>query len=404
MKGWSELGKLPRRVWILSAAALVNRFGTMALPFLTLYLTSKLGWTAPRAAGMLALYGGVALVAGPYAGRMSDRFGAARVARLTLVGSGALALVFPLARSGASVAALTVLWALFSEAFRPANMTAVTESAPPELRKPAFALHRAAVNLGMSVGPALGGFLAAKSYNWLWFIDGATCLASAVILWRGLEELEPASAAEREEGPSASALKDRAMLYFLAASLPVTLVFFQLEAGLPLFMTRDLGLSPAAYGMTFTVNTILIVLIEIPLNAATARWPHARTLGLGALLFAVGFGCYGLAGGLAGTLLATAVWTFGEMTLMPGGSAYVAAVSPDDRKGEYMGLYIMTYSVGFTVGPWLGTLVLERFGSGVLWGGCFMVGSLSAWLFSRLREPHAAAAAGKTDQDFASVG
>ncbi len=393
MKGWLELKKLPRRVWVLSAAALVNRFGTMALPFLTLYLTSALGWTAPRAAAMLALYGGVALVAGPWAGRLSDRFGAARIARFSLVGAGLLALVFPLARSAASVAAMTVLWAVFSEAFRPANMTAVTESAPPELRKPAFALHRAAVNLGMSVGPALGGFLAAKSYLWLWIIDGLTSLASAVVLWRGLEDLELVAPTERERGASVSALRDPRLLWFLVASLPISIVFFQLDSGLPLFLVRNLRLSPAAYGLTFTVNTLLIVAIEIPLNAATALWPHARTLATGAVLFGLGFGAYGLSSGLATALLATAVWTFGEMIFMPGGSAYVAAISPDARRGEYMGLYIMSFSLGFTIGPWLGTLALERLGPGALWSGCLAVSLFSARCLSKVREPQAAAAA-----------
>lgn len=395
MKGWLELRKLPRRVWVLSAAALVNRFGTMALPFLTLYLTSKLGWTAPRAAAMLAVYGGVAFIVGPWAGRLSDRIGAAKVARTSLVGAGVLALLFPLARSVPAVAAMTILWAVFSEAFRPANMTAVTESAPAELRKPSFALHRAAVNLGMSVGPALGGWLAMRSYDWLWIIDGGTSLLSALVLWKGLADEGPVAHTEEHRKLSASALKDRRFLWFLAACLPVSIVFFQLDSGLPLFMVRDLHLTPAAFGLTFTVNTLLIVLLEIPLNSATADWPHARTLAIGAVLFAFGFGAYALCGGMASTLLATAVWTFGEMAFMPGGSAYVSAIAPASRRGEYMGLYLVSFSMGFAVGPWLGTLVLERFGARALWGGCFVACLVAAWFLSKVREdePQAEAAA-----------
>lgn len=384
MKGWLELRHLPRRVWVISVAALINRLGTMALPFMTLYLTSGLGWPAPRAAAVLGLYGAVSLVAGPFAGRLSDRFGAARVMQVSLAASAVLTLLFPLARSLPAVAALTVVWSMFTEAFRPANMTAITESVDAEHRKQAYALHRAAINVGMSVGPAAGGFLATISYSWLWWADGATSLLAALLLWRGLGEMPKISSAAAEQGPSSRALSDPRMLAFVAAMIPLAIVFFQHESALPLDLTRRIGASPKFYGLLFTVNTLLIVATEIPLNHATEAWSHARALAVGALLFAFGFGGYGLASGAWGAVAATVVWTFGEMTLMPGASNYVAAIAPERRRGEYMGIYIMSYNVGFMLGPWLGVLALERWGPSALWGLSFALAGLSAAFFARL--------------------
>jgi predicted MFS family arabinose efflux permease len=385
---WLDLKRLPRRVWALAAAALVNRMGTMALPFMTLYLTNALGWPATRAAAMLGLYGAVALVAGPWGGALCDRFGASKVMRVSLTGSSLMLFLFPFAKTAASVAVLTVVWAAFSEAFRPANMAAVTESAPEDMRKQAYALHRAAINLGMSVGPAAGGLLAAFSYSYLWWIDGATSLAAALMLWRGLEG-SPAAAVDPESAPSARGLADPKMRWFIAANFLLALIFFQHESALSIDLTRSLGASPAFFGFLFTINTILIVAVEIPLNKATAHWSHRRTMFIGAFLFALGFGGYGLVSLPWHAMLATVVWTFGEMIQMPGASSYVASIAPANRRGEYMGLYIVAYNAGFAVGPWLGMMALEHWGSRALWAICFVVGCASAWVFGRLDPPAA---------------
>ena len=159
-------------------------------------------------------------------------------------------------------------------------------------------------------------------------------------------------------GPAADlrAFRNRRMLYFLAALIPVQLVFFQFTSTLPLFLVRYLHFPESVYGTIFTVNTLLIVALEVPLNAAMEHWTHRQTLMLGAFLYAVGFGSYALVGIMplgqtAGVFAAVVIWTFGEMILMPGSSAYAAEIAPPERRGEYMGLYTMSLHVAFAVGP-----------------------------------------------------
>lgn len=384
MNAWRDLARLPRRLWILAAANLVNRAGTMALPFLSLYLIKARGFTPGAAGAMLAVYGASAFVVGPVSGALCDRFGANRVMIGGLTVSGACLLAFPLAHGVPAVAAMTVLWALSGEAFRPAGMTVVSESAPADMRKQANALNRLSVNLGMSVGPAIGGFLAAYSFPSLWIIDGVTTLAAAALLSRFLTDAGPARGARSLGLPSLRALSDPALRYCLLAAVPIALVFFQNDGALPVFLVRNLGLQESAFGLMFTLNTLMIVALEIPINHATAHWPHRRTLGLGAALFAVGYGAHVFADRLWHVALATAVWTFGEMIFLPGLTAYVAEISPDGRRGEYMGLYSMSFSFAFMLGPWGGLLLLDRAGPAVLWSAAFAVGALAAFLFSRL--------------------
>src|SRR5579871_1628759 len=161
---------------------LVNRLGTMALAFLVLYLTRTFGWSIARAGSVLTVYAFGALCVAPIAGRLSDRWGALRLMRASLLASGTLIALYPLAHTYATVVAMTILVAVTNEAFRPASYSLVGALAPPEYRKAAFALNRLALNLGMSVGPAAGGFLAQKSFPLLFEVNGLASVSAAIVL------------------------------------------------------------------------------------------------------------------------------------------------------------------------------------------------------------------------------
>lgn len=384
---WRGLGGLPREVWLLFATNLINRAGMMILPFLVLYLTRELGFSAGRAGMMLAVYGATAIVAGPVSGRLTDRIGALPIMRVSLVTAGAVLLVFPLARSFGSVLAVTILWAFCGELFRPASLAAITHVVPPHQRKAAFALNRLAINLGMSIGPALGGFLATVSFRAMFLVDAVTTLIAGAVLaltvWRPLTGVGAPEWDKDARGPGrASLFHDRAFLVFLAGAFLVGIVFFQHEAALPLYLVRYLGLSTAFYGMLFTVNTLLIVALEVPLNNATAHWPNTRALVIGSLLFAIGFGALGVIASPAGVVATVVVWTFGEMMLFPAMAAHLGEISPDHQRGSYMGAYSMALSVSLTVGPWMGTQILDGAGPIVVWSTMLVLGILAAILMA----------------------
>ncbi|MCL4810004.1 MAG: MFS transporter, partial [Thermoanaerobaculia bacterium] len=127
----ADLRALPRVVWVQCAATLVNRAGTMVLPFLLLYLTRDLGLPPSSAGAIVALYGGTALVTAPFAGRLCDRVGTHRMMTASLLLSGLVLLAFPVARTPLAVAFATVLWAVISEVFRPASLAAIASAVGP---------------------------------------------------------------------------------------------------------------------------------------------------------------------------------------------------------------------------------------------------------------------------------
>src|ERR1700694_3110443 len=319
---WRGLGGLPREIWLLFATNLVNRAGMMVLPFLVLYLTRALGFSAARAGFVFAIYGATAILAGPISGKLSDRIGALPIMRASLISSGIALLLFPLAKSYTAVIAITIVWAACAELFRPASLAAITHVVSPSQRRAAFALNRLAINLGMSIGPALGGFLATVSFRAMFVVDAVTTLLAGAVLslttWRlSTGGRDPQSEVEDLHLEVKSILRDKRLAIFLFGSVLVGIVFFQPESAPPLYMVQYLHMSPAFYGTLFTINTLLIVALEVPLNAATSRWPNTWPLVIGCLLFAIGFGALAVVSSAPGVTALVVVWSFGAMMLFP---------------------------------------------------------------------------------------
>jgi len=388
---WRGVAGLPASVWIVFATTFVNRAGTMVVPFMVLYVTRHLG-VRPALAGMaLTVYGLGGLVTGPIAGRLCDRLGAFAVLRGALVLSGLVLLAFPLASRFGTFLAITFVWSLVAESVRPATMAALTSVVRPEQRKVAVAVNRLGINLGMSVGPAVGGFLATVSFPLLFVVDGASALAAGLVLtallaWRPLTPLAGGRLGDDplppEDRRGASVLRDPRAVVFLTGVFLMGVVFYQHEGAMPLFLVRDLHYRESFYGLLFVVNTVLIVVAEVPLNLAMAGWSHRRTMVLGAVLYALGFGSMAVLHSAPGLLLSAVVWTFGEMIAIPASGAYAADIAPPGRTGQYAGAYASMFSLAILVGPWAGTIALEQFGGTALWSGILVIGLLSAAVLS----------------------
>ncbi len=388
---WRGVAGLPASVWIVCATTFVNRAGTMVVPFMVLYVTRHLG-VRPALAGMaLTVYGLGGLVSGPIAGRLCDRLGPFAVLRGGLVLSGLILLAFPLASRFGTFLAITFVWSLVAESVRPATLAALTSVVRPDQRKVAVAVNRLGINLGMSVGPAVGGFLATVSFPLLFVVDGASALAAGLVLtallaWRPLARLAAGRLGEDPLAPDdprgTSVLRDPRAVVFLTGIFLMGVVFYQHEGAMPLFLVRDLHYRESFYGLLFVVNTVLIVLVEVPLNLAMAGWSHRWTMVLGAVLYALGFGSMAVLHSAPGLLLSAVVWTFGEMIAIPASSAYAADIAPPGRTGQYAGAYASMFSLAILVGPWAGTIALEQFGGTALWLGILVVGLLSAAVLS----------------------
>lgn len=384
MNPWKGLKDLPHDMWALFFTSLINRSGTMVIPFLALYLTQKIG-VSPAEAGMaLLVYGAAAFIAAPLTGKLSDKLGALKVMKFALFGSGIIFFLYSFITDYYWILAASFVLAAVNEAFRPANLSLITEIVAPPQRRMAFALNRLAINAGMSIGPVIGGFLTLIDYHYLFYANAIASIIAGVyfssIKWSSLAGSEKEKTSEDFTKIKFAILSDKAFLFFLFAVVPANLVFFQHLGALPLYIVDDLGYTTAAFGLFSAINTVLIIIIEVPLNNWMNDTPYKKSLIIGALLAGIGFGGFAISTTAVPLVIAIVVFTFGEMIFFPITAAYTSEIAPADRRGEYMGYYQMTFSFAFSAGPWLGTVIYQNYGSVILWSGALIFGLITAVL------------------------
>jgi MFS family permease len=239
----------------------------------------------------------------------------------------------------------------------------------------------------MSIGPALGGIILMYSFPLIFWVNGATSLIAGLVLtMRMVRDPRHQAISETHRKSSKFIPRDWQLLIFTVALLPILITFFQLFSTLPSVCVQDLGLSPSIYGLFFTINTALIIILEIPLNISMSKWSHRYSMALGGFLIGIGFGGMMFASGFWSVVVTVVFWTFGEMILIPSSSAYVADIALPENRGAYMGIYQMTGNAAFALSGWLGMKFLEAFGATMLWGITFILCTASALLLLRLRE------------------
>jgi len=388
MNPWRGLKNIPHSVWILALATLINRSGTMVLPFLVIYMTRKIGVSIALAGLVLSFYGAGALVTAPFVGRLSDKFGSLKVMKISLIATGLLLVLYSFITNFIVILGVTLLWAVISEAFRPANLSLISDETEPGQRKTAFALNRLAINLGMSIGPVIGGFLAGVNFSLLFYVNGTMSVLAGIFLIvsnvetkRHVLNLKEGFQKLNSVKKSGSIFKNKTFLIFMLALIPVELVFFQFLGALPLYIIQNLKIPASTFGILMAVNTVLIIIVEVPLNNAMSNWDDRKSLALGALLCAIGYGAMIFSKNILFITLTIVIWTFGEMIFFPSSASYTAILSPENRRGEYMGYFQMTFSFSLMLGPWIGALTLDHLGYIILWCGAFVSGLISTLLF-----------------------
>ncbi|MCP5047004.1 MAG: MFS transporter [bacterium] len=378
---------LPRDVWLLSLVVFVNRCGTMVFFFLALYARETFGVSMGQAGFVITAYGFGGLLGSYLGGRLTDTMGSYTVQKVSLVLSGALFILAGQLTSYWWLVVTMFFQGIVTEALHPANATAVSQVCSPELRTRGFALDRLAINLGISVGPLVGGYLALINYKLLFWIDGLTCLFAGIIFIYFFRASRP----PLEPGVEAAAtsnlpvLKDLFFRKIITLTFFIGLIFFQLMAAFPIFLKSVYLLRENHLGILLTINTIIIILFEMLLMERLKHLPLLKIVAMGALLIGLGFGLMPLGRGFLFAAFTVTVWTVGEMLALPTLTTLIANHSNDSTRGKYMGLFSFSFSLAMAVGPTMGTEIYDIYGPDTLWFGCIGVGILLWFGFNSLR-------------------
>jgi MFS family permease len=257
------------------------------------------------------------------------------------------------------------------------------------MRARGYSILRVVMNLSITIGPAIGGLLAARSYLLLFLSDAAISILVAIFLLRALPETSPMSL----DGPGAEesllqifkgygrVLRDRFYLSFIFGGILLMLVYMQMNTTLPVYLRDVHDISEQGYGLILSLNAGMVVLFQFFVTRKVDHRPPMLMMALGTAFYVVGFSMYGFTAVYPLFLLAMVIITIGEMIVAPVGQALVARMAPEDMRGRYMAIYGYTFTIASMTGPFLAGLVIDNFDPRILWYFAGAVGILAVMIF-----------------------
>jgi MFS family permease len=392
---------IPKNIWLLAFVNFINRCGGMVIAFFALFLTQKLGYGIKETGYLMTAYS-VGAVFGAYAGgKLNDKLGYSTVQFGSFILNGLLLIAMQYLFGYWVIFAATLLWGFSVEIFRPANQVAIMVYSDNETRTRSFSVMRLAYNLGWSIAPALGGIMVATlGWNWLFWVDGLTCIAAAFMLKIILKPKntpiasKSVSSTDNKENIEATKnhpislgnstpqkpLEDKIFVFFLFMTFLGAVTFMQMSWTFPLFLKENYQWSEGQIGWILGLNGVLCVLIELPLiYRIEGKKPNFYWVKCGFLLYTTAYAFLllpTLQAGILTAILYMVALSFGEIFVMPFSSSWVTKRANEQNRGQYLSYYTLSWSVANVCAPMFGTQIIAAWGFQVLWmfviGGCLL--------------------------------
>lgn len=361
---------LSTEVWWLSLITLINRAGTMVIPFLSLYLNKSLGFSFENIGWILSFWGLGSVVGTWLGGKLTDKIGYYKVmfASLILTGIFFVLLQYVTSFIGFCAGIFTVM--LVADIFRPAMFVALSAYSKPENKTRSVTLIRLAINLGFSAGPAVGGLIITGiGYQGLFWVDGVTCVLAAFLL---LQVLHPKKAKVLDEVKvenPVSVYSDKVFWVFFIAMFIFGFVFMQYFSTMPLYYKDISLLTELEIGLLMGFNGFFIFVFEMPLInwLVNSKKSKLKLIALGLFLVALSFLVLNVTSWLGILIVGMLLMTIGEMIAFPFSNAFAIDRSKKGNQGEYMAMYAMSFSLASIFSHNTGMQMIDKFGYEFTW-------------------------------------
>ncbi|MBI5208765.1 MAG: MFS transporter [Elusimicrobia bacterium] len=356
---------LAAEIWTLCVCqALLSAGVSLAFPFLSIYLCRERGLAMSAVGAWLSLSVLVTAFSHGLGGELSDVLGRRRVMVLSLWSRAATILVLAAAIKWRwpfpALMAVHLTSSFLAHFFDPAARSWVADHAGPQERQRAYGLLRVATNAGFAAGPAAGGLLVARSYAFAFAASAVVCVLCAALVTLVLKDQAGAARSERFQSLGVlRATADPLFLRLCVLNLVISVAMAQLVVTLSVFSSQFLKLDASAVGLLFSLNGLLVVLMQVPATKVLAGMRLTSAVALGCVMYAAGYAAVGFSHGLAGLVAAMAVITFGEVLVPPGVHTMGANMAPARARGRYLGLLGISHQAGSALGPLTGGLGLE---------------------------------------------
>ena len=387
---------LSTEIWYLSLISLVNRAGTMVIPFLSLYLKKDLGFSEVDIGSIFACFGIGSVIGSWLGGKLTDSFGFYKVmiSSLFLTGLCFISLQFIDSFLGFCIGILITM--SIADSFRPAIFVAIKAYSKPENQTRSVGLLRLAINAGMGIGPTLAGLIIVmEGYNILFWIDGVTCIL-AILLFSYLvkdPKVKPSETREQHQNLDKNVVyKDKSFWIHSVICFLFGMAFFQLFTTMPLYYDEIFRLDEFKIGILLFLNVAIIVVFEMPLlNYLEKRLiPVTKHIIMSCVLLALSFLVLYQNFWIGILIVNMVLMTLSEMLGFPYTNKFALQRAKDGLEGSYMAMYTMSFSIAHIFSPKIGLSLVHHYGFQINWLITFGYGAiaivLSAWLHKRIKQ------------------
>lgn len=363
---------LSRESWMLSLVMLINRMGTMAAVFMSVYVTRIFGRSLADAGLVITLFGVGAVLGALSSGYFIKKAGFRAVQIVTSIISGLLFIVFAKITDFQLLCAVAVLIGLFSEAFRPANFTAIAYYSKPEMMTKSYSLNRFAVNLGMGLGTAVGGILASIDYHLLFFVEGSTYIVVGILIMMLLPKINKFKKHREKSRISVakSPWKDALYLKFLLLILIYISCFLVVFKLVPVFWKDIQHIDESLIGSILGLNGMIIAVFEMVLvQHLQTRKKDVMYIYAGIFIAAIGF-ClilFPVFSVIVSAVIAIVFLTVSEMLALPFINTFVVNRAGEESRASYASAYTFVWSLSGIIAPAGGAFIADRFSYTALW-------------------------------------
>src|SRR5829696_1719424 len=383
----------PRQYWLMiTGIVLSTAGGSMIWPFLIIYASGKLNLPLSTIAALISINAGTGLVASLVAGTLADKVGRKGVMNFSLTVNGIAYFLLMRAETYPDFVILMMLVGLSNPLYQVGADAMLADMIPSEKRTDAYAINRIANNAAFALGPAIGGFLATRSYDLAFYCAGIGFLTYSVLLFFLARETLKRPAPNvgipnsRSEGYG-RVLQDKNYMAFVAMISLGLIAPTMLWILMPVYAKTNFGIPEALYGWIPTTNALMCVFVQYSVMSITRKYATLPVLGTGMLIYALGAGSVALMSSFWGFWLSMVILTFGELTLVPTASKYVADLAPANLRGRYMSMHWLGWGMARTLAPIIGGFLNDNIAPRAIWIGGLLVGltsTLGIFLLSRV--------------------
>jgi MFS family permease len=372
--------------------------GGLTFPILVIYLHQVVGLPLATASLVLSWTALSGLATSPIVGTLVDRVGPKVVLLCGIAVKATAMLLWPTADSAIAAFAITTVAAIGDAAIWPPQNTLMARMVSPEQRQRFFGLQFMMLNLGLGIGGMVGSFILdvadRGNFTRLFVLDAASYALyfCFILALRGIgARLSDEERGTPHTGSYREVFADRRLRRLMAvAVLILTCGYASLDAGVPILLTTVGGLAVRELGPMWTVNTFVIVALQLVVLRLIDGRSRTRLMTVVCLLWATAWMIYlvGVVEPKATFVLAcvaVAVFAVGETLWSPVGAALQNDIAPEHLRGRYNAMGAVTWVVAGAIGPAYSGIMLQL-KLPTVWIATLVIGlAVAAWLAGGLR-------------------